>query len=126
MPMVITPAFLFSLHAHADVITCHFTEPYITIRHDTALATIEFSGLAISEQNHSGVGLLLLEDNQLQLSWGEAAKLILRNDGQGSDLMSDYVYPISARYFATRDGPPLVGGCVSTQLDKIISQEQLE
>ena len=107
--------------AAADTLTCQFTEPYLTIVHDTAAATVSISGLNVAKRRYERVGLELLTIHSLGLTWGDGARLELTLDYRGSDLMSDHVFPISARYFANGASTrPLHGGCSTAQLPMII------
>lgn len=106
--------------AQADLVMCHFTEPYITIVHDTARATVvESTGLSGERNVYTDVGLELVGVNTLKLRWG-AWRMDLTVDYQGSDLMSDFVYPISARHGRVDQAEPnRHGGCTSKQLASI-------
>ena len=106
--------------ARADVIECIFTEPYLAVVHDTVLATVEMRGLAIETQTFTGVGLTLTGVNAFSLSWDDQ-RLDLQVDYQGSDQMSDQVFPISARLGrADEETGTRHGGCWSTRLPMII------
>lgn len=106
--------------AHADTLECRFTEPYITVRHDTAAGTVEVSGLGIEPRRFSSVGLTFDGVNRFELAW-EGNRLLLAVDYEGSDLMSDHVFPISARWLRSPDSErPLHGGCFSERLPLII------
>ncbi|MEM7000021.1 MAG: hypothetical protein AAF529_04500 [Pseudomonadota bacterium] len=106
---------------HADVITCHFTEPYITVQHDTAQATVEVSGLGLDTETFTGVGLTLTGVNRLTLSWADK-RLDLSMDYEGSDQMSDQIYPMSARLGQSGGSATRHGGCASSMLKRIIPE----
>ena len=118
LPILATTLAL-SASAQADVITCHFTEPYITVAHDTAEATVVVSGLGIETTTYHDVGLTLTGVNALKLRWADS-RLDLRMDYQGSDQMSDQVYPISAHLGYGDQPATRHGGCSSILLKKII------
>jgi hypothetical protein len=112
-----------SASAEADMITCHFTEPYITVAHSTAEATVVVSGLGIETTTYEDVGLTLTGVNALALTWADR-RLDMRIDYRGSDQMSDQVYPISAQYGHVDQPAALHGGCNSTLLKKIIPADE--
>lgn len=106
--------------ARADVIECTFTEPYFAVVYDTALASVETRGLSIETEHFTGVGLTLTGVNTFSLSWDDR-RMDLQVDYQGSDQMSDQVFPISARLGrADQDTVGPNGGCWSTRLPRII------
>lgn len=106
--------------ARADVIECTFTEPYTAVVHDTVLASVEMRGLGIESRRSTGVGLTLTGVNAFSLTWDDQ-RLDLHVDYQGSDQMSDQVFPISARLGrADEETGTRHGGCWSTRLPKII------
>ena len=112
-----------SASAQPEVITCHFTEPYITVAHNTAKATVVVSGLGIETQTYTNVGLMLTGVNKLVLTRADK-RLDLQIDYQGSDQMSDQVYPISAHYGNVDQPATLHGGCSSTLMHKIIPADE--
>ena len=104
----------------ADTITCVFTEPYVTITHDTKNATTVVSGFGIDSEAAENTGLMVVGVNTLVLSW-QGRHLELTVDYRGSDQMSDQVYPFSARYRADEaQSGMLHGGCHSDRLPVIV------
>jgi uncharacterized membrane protein len=109
-------AFVMSAPAHAEKITCTFTEPFITTVIDTAKNTVtetwekkqRFRVLKKAEKR----GLVTLTYGR---AGGERHVISYKRDWKGSDGMSDLVYPFSA----TRD-KKLFGGC-QTEKEKALN-----
>lgn len=110
----------------ADTLTCHFTEPYITITHDTSKATVEVSGLGIETETYTNTGLQLVDIHRLALDWGEDIRLEMTLNYKGGDQMSDHIYPMAARFFRVGDTRATHGGCVSDNLPMIIPADMPE
>lgn len=96
--------------AHAEeMITCHFTEPFITTKIESDMVREESPEggklflVAVKTQNRDGS--ITVEYKGLR---SESHTIKLRRDWQGSDGMSDRVFP----YSAVRD-ENLSGGCES-------------
>ncbi len=105
---------LFSVTAQAEPLTCTFTEPFIGIVVDqeakTVVVTNEQEGESITHpilETHVGK-----EETRVIFGAGEEENsvLVYREDGQGSDGMSDLVYPYSAQTWTGEDGI-FHGGC---------------
>lgn len=111
----------------ADTITCHFTEPYLTVEHDTAAATLVFSGLGIETEVYENIGLTITGVNSLTLAWDDENRLDLIINYQGTDSMSDHIYPIEAYYgVGANEGRLRQGGCTTTRLPMIIPVDSEE
>ena len=92
-----------------------------TFEHNTATATLVTSGLGIEKKVFQNVGLTITGINKLALTWDSEQHLELTINYQGSDLMSDHIFPIDARYQATADQKrPIHGGCSTNNLPLIV------
>ncbi|RZA09814.1 MAG: hypothetical protein EOP11_00475 [Proteobacteria bacterium] len=106
----------FTAPAHAEKITCTFTEPFISTVIDTQKNTVSetwertqsFRVLKKSEKR----GAITLSYGRIG---GERHVITYKRDWKGSDGMSDLVYPFSA----TRD-KNLFGGC-QTEKEKALN-----
>lgn len=115
--LIILSAFMFSVSSYAEVINCTFTEPFISFSYNTATETL-VEKEAVMDQTKvlkkvsfqiKYAGTFLLKD--------KAGKLLaeLKLNNQGSDGMSDAVYPYDAKYMSTMGtSHPLFGGCTSS------------
>lgn len=110
--------------AKAELITCVFTEPFFSIDIDTAelsfvktepdwsskgggvITTLQLENIEVTERNFKEG-----EPVQYVMSYEEDEIMTLALDYQGSDGMSDRIYPYSAEY----DG--YFGGCYSETLE---------
>ena len=106
---------------YADVLTCHFTEPYFTVVHDTESATVKVSGLQRSTEIFEGIGLQLQGVNRLLLAWQEH-RLALVINYRGSDQMSDTIYPIAALWQRSAEHRGQTGGCSTEHLSMIMPE----
>ncbi len=105
-----------SSQALADVITCHFTEPFISTTY-----TLNDQSLTITTLGENApavikdVSFQILGPGQFELTSKEGKTLQkLDLNFKGNNGMSDDIYPYEARYEAT--GRTLYGGCQSLLL----------
>ena len=107
---------LSSFAVKADVIDCFFTEPFVSVKYNTATETlVEKEAVMDVSRTIKNVsftikyaGTFLLTDKSGKL----LAELKLNN--QGSDGMSDAVYPYDAKYMnVLGNGGTVYGGCTS-------------
>ena len=108
--------------AAAGVLTCNFTEPFLTLVFDTASGVVTQTssddedpdiGKPVPRTIATGAHMVRADDWQgYPTLYVEAAGrriLEIRTSGQGSDGMSEFVYPFDGTYGA------LVGGCETTK-----------
>ena len=115
--MVFVSLLFTGLVSQADIIKCHFTEPFISTQYSTTTNELVF------DSADSDFGLVTEKNVSFQIK-GSALFELVSKDGKvlmkltlnhkGSDGMSDVVYPYDAEYL--RDGHSLFGGCSSNFL----------
>ena len=107
------------LGAHADILVCHFTEPFYTLTYSMTQSKLTLespeqkSEIAKVSFQIAGAGDFELRDR----NGAVAVKLLL--NGAGSDGMSDAVYPYDATWVANGN---LRGGCTSNFLPATTAQ----
>lgn len=108
---------LFANVSHADIIKCNFTEPFITTTYSTTQSTLKIESLGESTKvlkNVSfqiiGAGIFNLVDSKGHV----VQKLTLNNNG--SDGMSDTIYPYEVQDFDMSGANNGIGGCSSNYL----------
>ncbi len=105
---------LFSVSAQAEVITCNFTEPFITMNVNEEAKTIEVIDNSMDETHFYQMNEFGTEkDGRTRVGYGEgidASVLIYVKDGKGTDGMSDMIYPYSAESWASHSDV-LYGAC---------------
>jgi uncharacterized membrane protein len=86
--------------AHAGVIACTFTEPFLTIRVDESTQEVTFRNETEKREFRFPAQQITKDGNYSLVVFGaggnNAWNLEYDLDGQGSDGMSDQVYPYSA------------------------------
>lgn len=114
---VVAAAFAASVgQSHAGTLICHFTEPFFTITYDSRTGTVvrtsfdvadPDTGKPIPEILAEGATLRAVPSDdyrrKLKLEKGSETILDLKLTGQGSDGMSESLYPFEAMY-GVRDG----------------------
>lgn len=107
---------LYPSFSYADVITCNFTEPFITTTYDTSTQVLQIKGA--DEKTASAIA-----DVSFEIRARSHFRLVRRDktvvqelvlNGHGSDGMSDKEYPYHATW--TWHGSNLIGGCRSNAL----------
>ena len=116
---------LLSLSAHADIIKCSFTEPFYTSTYSMSQNTLKYSGFTGIDGKEeittiTGVSFQIKGPGVFELysRFGKLLQTITLNN-QGSDGMSDNVYP-----YEVKDNSPMmknaannaIGGCSSNYL----------
>jgi uncharacterized membrane protein len=98
--------------AHADVIKCYFTEPFLTLTYSTTESSLAVSDPE-AEATERNVSLQIMGAGAFEL-WNaqNIAVLRLTLDNKGSDGMSDRIYPYSAMRLPSAQ----YGGCTSNHL----------
>ena len=122
--LTILSTFAFTNIAHADLIQCDFTEPFITMKFDTTTGNMEIQNFD-EVINYTNVDLTITGPTTMKLVWDNGHARINRIemtiDYKGSNGMSDHLYPYSAKYYANQDTVmPLWGGCHSKELKVIL------
>jgi uncharacterized membrane protein len=114
---ILCAALISSFAAHAEVIKCGFTEPFVSFTYNTATEIlVEKEAETNKKRIFKNVsfqikyaGTFLLKDKSGKL----LAELKLNN--QGSDGMSDAIYPFDATYMNPMGrGQAIIGGCTSS------------
>ena len=114
------PMFLVSAAAHADVIKCFFTEPFVNSTYDTKKAKLVFKDSAdrITIYPNATFEIKGPADFEIRAKDGTVLQT-LKLDNQGSDGMSDFVYPYSVKDDSGLTGSPSgYGGCESNHLKR--------
>jgi uncharacterized membrane protein len=101
---------LFALEGRTGILECSFTEPFSTIKFDSATGRVIRASADTVKDNGKSVAKVIAKKARLERSVGEEASqtfeltdgktifLVLSLDGRGSDGMSDKVFPFSAEY----------------------------
>ena len=113
---------LFAGHAAAGVLTCHFTEPFFVVAFDSVTGVVTLTSPDDSDPATGKIvpkviakGAKLTRSDAwvvyptLTLEAGEERILDIKLTGQGSDGMSETVFPMEGVYGAN------VGGCEATR-----------
>ena len=115
-------AILGSLSAKADIISCSFTEPFITTEYSMTQSTLTI----VSAGHDSADEKTIIKNVSFQIK-SEGTFELVSKDGKvlqslvlnhkGSDGMSDTIYPYDVKDFNyNNDSFPLFGGCSSNHL----------
>lgn len=94
--------------AQADIIKCSFTEPFVNFEYSMTQSSMKISGADFATYTVKNISFQIKDAGRFELfdkNNNVVARLYL--DNNGSDGMSDYVYPYTAEW----DG--LIGGCTS-------------
>jgi uncharacterized membrane protein len=108
----------FSLAAKAETVNCVFTEPFFSVQVNEAAGTV----LVNTPEGDYTYPLLEITriNGDTRVIYGndieENSVLVFRKDWQGTDGMSDFVYPYSAEFWEG-DSQIHYGGC-STETEK--------
>lgn len=102
--------------AHADIIVCKFTEPFVKVTYSMAQMSLTIEPAGEESTVMRGVSFQILGDNKFELLAKDNSVLAkLELSGEGSDGMSDIVYPFDVKGFFFSNLPQ-VGGCESNKL----------
>lgn len=101
--------------AHADVITCHQTEPFITDVIDTEARTLKQTMMGEPMASYKDIKIVIKAGGQIEFR-SKKDRLLRTIDltKEGSDGMSDIVYPISS----TAQNGMWGGGCETSELKR--------
>jgi hypothetical protein len=103
--------------SQADVLHCSFTEPFFTITFDSATGKVTWLSPDVFDESGKMVPETLAEDARLFVANpdGDGRTFLLGTDkkylmqlrltGEGSDGMSENIFPFEAKYYAH------IGGC---------------
>lgn len=108
---------LFANVSHADIIKCAFTEPFITTTYSTTQSTLKIENIGESTKVVKNVSFQIKGPGSFELvdSKGHVLqKLTLNNNG--SDGMSDNVYPYEVQDLTMAGANNGIGGCSSNYL----------
>lgn len=117
---------LTALSAKADIIKCHFTEPFITTTYSMTQSTLTITNDPEGEETtmknvsfqikSAGIFELVSSDGKV------LQELIINNEG--SDGMSDAIYPYDVKDYTWggQHNSPLRGGCSSNFLKGTTTQ----
>ncbi|HXH30882.1 MAG TPA: hypothetical protein VNJ01_08725 [Bacteriovoracaceae bacterium] len=106
-----------SLTANAEIISCGFSEPFMSFTYDTSKETLS-EREAIMNENRvlTGVTFQIKYAGTFLLK-SKAGKLLaeLKLNNNGSDGMSGAIYPYEAKYIGAGGGESTIyGGCTSS------------
>jgi hypothetical protein len=101
--------------AQAEVVTCAFTEPFITVSYDPSAQMVQLhDGFENTTINHKVVQVRNNPDQSTEVLWGEQEELttlkFFADSKGGSDGMSETIFPMTGELH-TGDTPALIGGC---------------
>ena len=115
--LAISTLIVFSATAKAETFNCVFTEPFFSFTYSTSKETLS---LNVMDEKKSVIKKVSfqIDDKGSYLLKSATGKLLatLILDNNGSDGMSDYVFPFTALY--VEGDQPLYGGCDSTLLKR--------
>ena len=103
--------------AHADIIRCVFTEPFLAVQYSTTTRILSSKG-PDGEKSQSNVSFQIKAAGRFDLySSSNRTLATLQLNYRGADGMSDKIYPYSVRLSAPTLYPQvLIGGCQSNFL----------
>jgi|GEM_PF-5807400 len=108
----------FSAPAYANKFTCVFTEPFLTVTADTAKKKVSVEDSIEQQTQHHGIRKVVAQGNSIQVVFGagqeELTSLRMNLDFNGSDGMSERIFPYSAE-LQTGDTRAHHGGCYTAQ-----------
>ncbi|MGZ3770544.1 MAG: hypothetical protein ACXVCP_00755 [Bdellovibrio sp.] len=110
--LILAGVLLSSFAANADVIKCVFTEPFVSTEYSMTRSTLTYhSAMENTDKVEKNVSFQIKEAGVFQLvsKDGQVLQTLTLNH-QGSDGMSETVYPYEAK---SEFG---IGGCTSNQL----------
>ena len=109
---------LVSANSSADIIKCDFTEPFYTITYSMAQQSLTIEGYSVPKEVIKRVSFQIKGPGDFELL-DKNNKLLMKLElnYQGSDGMSDFIYPYKATYLPLRDANNYgIGGCTSNFL----------
>jgi uncharacterized membrane protein len=103
--------------AHADMIRCSFTEPFVVTTYSTNTKELDISYdvEASKSKTLKDVSLQIMGPGVFEL-WNAKQQVVQRLElsNKGSDGMSDYIYPYSVHWIPEN----LYGGCISNHQNR--------
>lgn len=117
--LTLSAILLLSTQVKAETFECIFTEPFVSINYSTKTEKLGILD-AVSEKLEvkENVELKFSATGALTLKAGDEVLATITQE-EGSDGMSDYVYPFSIEYAG------MIGACESTEMKKF-EREELE
>lgn len=96
----------------AKTYVCHFTEPFLTVKYRVGFQALTVSGPDLKTSLNLNVERVTTTDGSLVMIIDTQGNSILnmKLTGQGSDGMSDTLYPFEGRY-TDKTGQTHIGGC---------------
>lgn len=114
---LIAMAALTASAAHAETVTCSFTEPFITVTYDPTQKNVSVRDAIENQVNVYPVKSVATDSNGVtDVTWNSASgdlkslKYQMESRG-GSDGMSDYIFPMSGELSTSTPDHVLSGGC---------------
>ncbi|MCK6597706.1 MAG: hypothetical protein L6Q37_05020 [Bdellovibrionaceae bacterium] len=114
--------FLISFTIKADIISCSFTEPFVSTEYSMTQSTLTISAAGHDSNEEKtiikNVSFQIKSEGSFELisKEGKVLQNLLLNY-KGSDGMSDTVYPYDVKDFTyNKDSFPIFGGCSSNHL----------
>jgi hypothetical protein len=103
--------------AHAETVTCSFTEPFITVTYDPTQKSVSVHDAIENQVNVYPVKSVATDSNGMtDVTWNSASgdlrslKYQMESRG-GSDGMSNYVFPMTGKLSTENSTYDLIGGC---------------
>lgn len=111
---------------------CSFTEPFFTVTYDSESGVITYVGAEnFNEETGEFEPVILSTDGDFQAAAGDNEYILVDGSGntlmsltldfEGSDGMSDFIYPFTAQF-----GESLFGGCETTSAPAVNPYELVE
>lgn len=113
----------FAMVAHADIIKCDFTEPFLDVQYSTTTNELTVSAFMGGGKDKDVVTVTKNVSFQIKsagqfelLSKDKKVIMTLELNNKGSNGMSDTIYPFDATIMDTGEQKSLQGGCESNYL----------
>lgn len=109
--------------AKSDVLNCYFTEPFFRIEYSMAKQSLTIFIVGEDKPRIENTISFQIKGSGLFEIVNKESKVLLEItlDNEGSDGMSDFIYPFSAKYFGSHGETAsiLYGACESNYLKRI-------
>jgi uncharacterized membrane protein len=111
-----------SASAQAEIFTCHFTEPFVTVKYTTGTQTLSYQDFGADQKKPklSAASFLIRDAGVFEVRQNGKVVMTLTLDKKGSDGASEDVYPYSVDYVSMRgyaNGGQ--GGCESLAIKTV-------
>jgi uncharacterized membrane protein len=119
--IALTALLVAGVSAKADIIKCSFTEPFYTITYTTGTRVLTVTNdVENKTEVYKNIGLLILGSDKFELRTTKNELVMsLAITGNGSDGMSETIYPYDAKVEGMVKGANNgIGGCESLRLKR--------